>query len=294
MGLPMARNIANAGGEVRAWNRSGEKAEPLADDGIEVFDTAAEAASGADTILTILTDADSVLDTMEEVDGVIAGAEEEAIWMQMTTIGIEGIERDRGHRALRRTRRSAPPRSRRRPGGGHEAARRAGQAHRARLRAGWDSRRLRADLRRHRPEDALAWGDRERNPDEAGGHSWILTLVEGLGETLAFAEGIGVDPPQFLETISDGPTDNAYAQLKGKMMIEGEFEPSFKLALAAKDARLVVEAMERHDLDLPVLEAIRDQLEEAAAEHGGKDMAATYLASTPRAPARGWGSHACG
>ena len=38
MGFPMARNIARAGHEVRAWNRTPERAEPLAEDGIEVAD----------------------------------------------------------------------------------------------------------------------------------------------------------------------------------------------------------------------------------------------------------------
>src|SRR5512143_601183 len=55
MGLPLARHMAKAGIEVRAWNRSREKAEPLADDGVEVLDTATEAASGAKVILTILS-----------------------------------------------------------------------------------------------------------------------------------------------------------------------------------------------------------------------------------------------
>ena len=112
-------------------------------------------------------------------------------------------------------------------------------------------------------------------------NSWLLSQVEGLAETVAFAEGIGVAPSRFLETISGSPVDNPYAQVKGKMMIERSFAPAFKLELAAKDARLVIEAMERHDLDLPMVKAIRAQLEEAAAEHGEKDMAATYLASAP-------------
>src|SRR5215211_4771317 len=105
-------------------------------------------------------------------------------------------------------------------------------------------------------------------------NSWILTLVEGLAETIAFAEGIDIDPERFLEVIEGGPTDTAYAQLKGKMMIECSFEPSFKLALASKDAGLVLEAMERHDLDLPLLETIRERLADAARDHGEEDMAA--------------------
>jgi len=93
MGLPMARHLAKSGKAVRAWNRTGEKAEPIAEDGAEVLGTAAEAATGADTILTILSDADAVVSTMEGSDGALAGAGEGAIWLQMSTIGIEGIER---------------------------------------------------------------------------------------------------------------------------------------------------------------------------------------------------------
>jgi 3-hydroxyisobutyrate dehydrogenase len=51
MGSAMARNLAHAGHEVRAWNRTRAKAEPLAADGVIVCDTAAEAIR--DTAVTI-------------------------------------------------------------------------------------------------------------------------------------------------------------------------------------------------------------------------------------------------
>jgi 3-hydroxyisobutyrate dehydrogenase len=65
-------------------------------------------------------------------------------------------------------------------------------------------------------------------------------------------------------------------------MIERDFEPAFRLGLAAKDARLVAESAERRGLDLPVLSAIAQRMTAGAEEHGDKDMAATYLMSTPR------------
>jgi 3-hydroxyisobutyrate dehydrogenase len=65
-------------------------------------------------------------------------------------------------------------------------------------------------------------------------------------------------------------------------MIERNFDPQFRLELAAKDARLVDEAAKRADLDLPVLSAIAQRMTEGAREHGDKDMAATYLTSTRR------------
>ena len=60
---------------------------------MEIGETPAATASGADVILTIVTEADAVISTMEGSDGALAGAEDGAIWLQMTTIGIEGTER---------------------------------------------------------------------------------------------------------------------------------------------------------------------------------------------------------
>ena len=107
----------------------------------------------------------------------------------------------------------------------------------------------------------------------------MLSIVEAAAETVALAEGIGVDPARFLEAVEGGPLDLTYLRLKAGAMIERKFEPSFRLTLAAKDARLVLEAAERHDLELPLLEVIAERLAEGASEHGDEDMAATYLTS---------------
>jgi 3-hydroxyisobutyrate dehydrogenase len=276
MGLPMARNLAAAGIPLRAWNRSREKAGPLTEDGAEVLDTAAEAATGASVVLTILSDAEAVIDAMEGADGVLAGAEDGAIWLQMSTIGIEGTERcaslaeENGLILV-----DAPVVGTKQP---------AEQGKLTVLASGPEEARERCEPIFDAISQKAVW------LGEAGTgtrmklviNSWLLSLVEGLAETVAFAESIDIDPAQFLETIAGGPIDNAYAQMKGRMMIERSFEPAFKLELAAKDARLVLEAAERHDLDLPMLDAIRSQLEEAAEEHGEKDMSAAYLACAPK------------
>ena len=77
------------------------------------------------------------------------------------------------------------------------------------------------------------------------GNCWVLALVEGLAETIALAEHLGVDPRDFLTMIDGGPMFAPYARLKGEAMIERKFEPSFPLALAAKDAGLIAEAARR-------------------------------------------------
>src|SRR5215207_11069544 len=87
MGAPMARNLLAAGFPVRAWNRTAERAAPLADSGAVVASSPREAAEGASIVLTMLTDADAVLDTAANA---LAGAE---LWVQMSTVGVEGAER---------------------------------------------------------------------------------------------------------------------------------------------------------------------------------------------------------
>ncbi len=93
MGAGMARNIARAGIELIAWNRSREKAEPLTEDGARVCDTAAEAAAAADVIVTMLSDADAVLAAMGGEHGGLAGARAGNVWVQMSTIGEQGTAR---------------------------------------------------------------------------------------------------------------------------------------------------------------------------------------------------------
>jgi len=112
-------------------------------------------------------------------------------------------------------------------------------------------------------------------------NAWIVSVVEGVAETIALAQGLELDPALFLEAIEGGPLDARYARVKAQAMIDRNFEPTFALKLATKDAKLAAESAERHELDLPVLAAIAQRMAEAVPEHGDKDLSATYLSSAP-------------
>ncbi len=101
MGGPMAANLASAGLDVRVWNRSREKAEPLADRGADVADSPAQAAAGADVVLTMLADGDTVESVMSGEHGALAAIGDDAVWLQMSTVGIDATERLRGLAAQR-------------------------------------------------------------------------------------------------------------------------------------------------------------------------------------------------
>ena len=56
MGAPMARHLLAAGHELRVWNRSEGKTEPLLREGAIAAGTPAEAELGADAVFTMLFD----------------------------------------------------------------------------------------------------------------------------------------------------------------------------------------------------------------------------------------------
>ncbi len=275
MGLPIARNLARAGFDVRAWNRSTEKTQPLTDDGVEIVASAAEAAEGAGVVLTILSDAEAVVAVMAGGGRALSAMGEDSIWIQASTIGEQGTQRcialaaERGVGFV-----DSPVLGTKAP---------AEQGKLVVLASGRD------DLRARVAPIFDVIGQRTMWVGEAGSgtllklvsNTWILSVVEGSAEALALAEGVGVDPKLLLEAVAGGPLDLPYLQVKGNAIMQRDFEPSFRLALAAKDARLVEETARRHNLDLPLVTTIRERLDEGSRAHGDLDMCATYLTSAP-------------
>jgi 3-hydroxyisobutyrate dehydrogenase len=271
MGAPMARNIKAAGHTVRAWNRSIDKARPLAEDGVEVVEDARAAVEGAEVVVTMLADASAVHAVLVDA-GALDAMDDGAVLCQMSTIGIVGIEdvaklcAERGIPLV-----DAPVSGTRQP---------AEQGKLTVIAAG--------------PADAVercepifdAVGASTIRLGEAGEatrlklvlNHWLLALVDSLAETIDFAQGIDVDPTMFLKAISGGPLGPAYADLKGGAMIEGNFDPpAFPLHLAGKDADLVAEAAQRHELELELIPVIRERIGRAVdAGHGEEDMAAIF------------------
>jgi 3-hydroxyisobutyrate dehydrogenase len=273
MGAPMIRNLLSAGLSVRVWNRTREKAEALAKDGAEVAATPAEAASGADAVVTMLADGSAVEEAMNGGDGAF-GALGGAPWIQMSTIGLAATERLKATAGEREALFvDAPVLGTREP---------AEQAQLVVLASGPDQARERCAP----VFDAV--GRKTMWVGEAGAGSrlklvlnmWILSVVEGLGETIGLARALGVDPEGFFEAVEGGPLAMGYADVKGRAMIADEFPPSFALSLARKDAELVLEAAA--DLELPVARAVAEQLARAEEQGlGDEDMAALVRLSSP-------------
>ncbi|MFG2354506.1 NAD(P)-dependent oxidoreductase [Streptomyces sp. NPDC048521] len=275
MGAAMARNLCRAGLDVRAWNRTREKAEPLTADGARVTDTPAEAVEGADVVLTMLYDGNTVLEVMREAAPALRPG---AVWAQCTTAGTDlvtdlaAFAREHGLVFY-----DAPVLGTRQPA-------EAGQL--TVLAAGPEAGRETVAPVFDAVGAKTVWTGDDGGAGSASrlklvANSWVLAATAAAGEVLALSKALGVDPHQFFDLIEGGPLDMGYLRAKAALVIEGKLSPaSFAVTTAEKDARLIVEAGEREGVRLDVAEATAERLARAAAQgHADEDMAAAYFAS---------------
>jgi 3-hydroxyisobutyrate dehydrogenase len=268
MGAGMARSLLRAGHAVTVWNRTAARAEPLAGDGATVAGTPAEAVAGAEVVLVMLFDTASVLEVIGE-----AGPSE-AVWLQASTIGPDGMAEvaATGLRVL-----DAPVLGTKGPAEqGKLVALLSGDEALVELAApvvaGYSARSVYAGPRLG-AASAL----------KLVCNAWVSTLNAAVGQSMALAEGLGVDPRMFLDAMTGGAADSAYLHLKGELVAERAFPAAFSLAGALKDVELILAAARGVQVGDDVLAGLATAYRRAVdAGHGAEDMAAVYHAFPPR------------
>ncbi|MGD3106322.1 NAD(P)-dependent oxidoreductase [Streptomyces sp. YGL11-2] len=274
MGAAMARNLARAGLDVRAWNRTRAKAEPLAADGARITDTPAEAVDGADVVLTMLLDGPAVLDALRQAAPRLAPG---TLWLQMSTVGPEALvplARFAAEHDLRFV--DAPVVGTKAPAEKGELTILAAGPQELRERAG-------------RVFDIVGSRTQWVGEDGTGGaasrlklvvNTWVLTVISGTGEALALAEGLGVDPRDFLATVAGGALDMPYLRMKAEMILSGDFPASFTVSAARKDVRLITEAAGAAGVRVDLVAGAAERFRRAEEQgHGDEDGSAAYFAS---------------
>jgi 3-hydroxyisobutyrate dehydrogenase len=273
MGAPMARNLLRAGFEVRVWNRTPAKAQALAATGARVTSQPAAAVTGADVVITMLTDGAAVEQVMAGPASALHAVGTGAIWVQMSTVGVEWADRLAGLAALHRVDFVDAPVS------GSSQPAEDGQL--VILAAGAGPARSRLEPVFDVLGRQTLWLDHvgEGSRLKLALNNWLAVQVEGMAETLALSSALGLDPHLFLTTIAGGPLASAYATNKGNAMLNADFIPGFPLQHAAKDAVLATEAAHHQGMELPLTTALLRRWHRAIELGHGKDDVAAAITS---------------
>ena len=266
MGHAMATSMLRAGIPTIVWNRRPAATRDLAGLGADVAETAADAARRAGVVVTMVTDTDAVMSIARD-QGMLAALAPGAIWVQMATIGVAGIERVAAMVQAERpdvTLLDAPVSGSREPAERGQLTIFASGPEEARPRV--------APL-----FDAL--GQRTIWVGEVGAGSRLKlvnnTLVafaaEAVANAAALARRLGLATETVVDALGGNPLVSPWQAAKLARIATGEFSAQFGLSLALKDVHLALQAA--GDDRLAVLGCLAEEWQQAVDEGlGDQDL----------------------
>ncbi|MEV4256351.1 NAD(P)-dependent oxidoreductase, partial [Spirillospora sp. NPDC049652] len=230
----------------------------------------------ADVIVTMMTDGAAVAEVME---AAAPRARRGAVWAQMSTVGVAALgplAELAGRHGL--TFVDAPVQGSRQPAeegklvvlaAGPESAREA-------VRPVFDAVGQRTMWL---GDDGAAGGGTRLKMVSVG---YAITLTSLVAESMALAEGLGLDPRAFGEVVTGGPLDCGYLQSKMKAVLDRDFRPTFTVRNASKDTGLIMEVASSAGIRVDLTDAARQRFLRAVEQgHGEEDMVASFFAGFP-------------
>jgi 3-hydroxyisobutyrate dehydrogenase len=266
MGHGMAASALRAGLPVIVWDRRMEAARDLAERGAQLAASAADAARRAAIVVTMVTDADAVI-SIAAGQGMLAALAPGAIWAQMSTIGVAGIDRVAALASAERPDvmlLDAPVSGSREP------------AERGQLTI-FASGPAEARPRVAPLFDAL--GQRTIWVGDTGAgtrlklvnNTWLAFANEAVAASVALAHRLGLATGTVLDALGGAPLVSPWQAAKLQRIAEDEFSAQFALSLALKDVYLALQSA--GDGRLPVLACLADEWQHAVDQGlGGQDL----------------------
>jgi 3-hydroxyisobutyrate dehydrogenase len=237
MGHGMATSALRAGIPTVVWNREPETTRDLVGLGADVAESVADAAGRAAIVVTMVTDTDAVISIARD-QGMLAALDSGAIWVQMSTIGVAGIERvaalvdgERPDVMLV----DAPVSGSKDP---------AAQGQLTIFASGPDEARPRLTPL----FDALGQRTIWVGPVGAGSrlkvvnNTWLAFSNEAVASSVALARRLGLDTDTVVDALGGGPLVSPWQAAKLQRIAKGEFSAQFALSLALKDVHLALQA----------------------------------------------------
>lgn len=273
MGLPMATNLIESGYKLRVYNRTAQKAQPLAQKGAEVANSPDEVVEPGGIVITSVANDQALEEVVLGENGILSKLGTDGIHLSMSTVSpviaqkLAQLHQQQGSHYL-----AAPVFGR--PDAvvarklwiclsGNRAAK----------------ERVRSVL------DKLGQGVFDFG-EEAGaanvvkiaGNFLIISAIEAMAEAFTLAEKNGIERTQianlFAQTLFACPIYQNY----GNAIAQQQYEPAgFKLSLGLKDVTLALQTAQESQMPLPIASLLHDRLI-AAVARGKGDIDWTGLA----------------
>src|SRR3981189_1621543 len=254
MGFEMARALGKAGCDIRVWNRTRAKAEPLAKDGAKIADGLPELA-GCDIVFCMVSTYDDVKEVIAGPKGLLSGSARPKLVVERPSISLEGSA-DRGKilSAKGVELLSAPV-------SGNAKVIKAGKLTivASGPRSAYD---LAAPYLAMMGQGSSYVGEGELSRIVKICHNVMLGVVtQCMAEITVLAEKAGVPRHAFLDFLNKSVMGSTFTRYKAPAFVNLDFHVTFTPYLLRKDMDLGLEAGRKLEVPMPLASITRDLIQ---------------------------------
>ena len=269
MGLPMAKNLLKAGYELKAFNRTESKAEPLREFGGKISKSIKEVVSDNDVVITMVTDdnsVDAVMNSQEFLDNLKV----DATVIDMSSVKPTTAIKHGNNLYSKNINYLDAPVS-----GGTIGAEEATLA----IMVGGEQKVFDnvIDVLKAMGNPTLVGPLSSGQVSKLANQIIVGLTIGAVAEAVTLCEKAGANPNKMIKALSGGWADSKILQTHGKRMIEKDFTPKGRTSVHLKDMNNILECAESYKTHLPISNLVKEMYKRLVENgHGEKDHSSLY------------------
>jgi len=271
MGFPMAKNLLKSGYNLKAYNRSQDKADRLKEFGAEISVSIKDVVTNSDIIITMLTD-DNAVEKVMGSDEFISNINEGATVIDMSSVNpVLTIKYSKKLKEKKIDYLDAPV------SGGTIGAEEATLA----IMVGGDEETFKNcyELLKKMGNPTLVGPVSSGQISKLANQIIVGVTIGAVAEAVTLCEKSGTNPNKMIEALSGGWADSKILQTHGKRMIDKDFTPKGKTTTQLKDMTNIINAGKAVETHLPISSLVKEMYKDLVADgHGNTDHSSLYNA----------------
>ncbi|MDC0585843.1 NAD(P)-dependent oxidoreductase [Candidatus Pelagibacter sp.] len=269
MGLPMAKNILKAGYNLKVFNRSQNKAEPLKELGAEIASSVKDAVKESDIIITMLTNDKAIDDVMNSsvfLDNLKSGA----TVIDMSSVKPTTATKHGNNLKSKNINYLDAPVS-----GGTIGAEEASLA----IMVGGEQKVFdeATDILKTMGNPTLVGPLSSGQVSKLANQIIVGLTIGAVAEAVTLCEKAGANPNKMIKALSGGWADSKILQTHGKRMIDKDFTPKGRTSVHLKDMNNILECANSYNTYLPISNLVKEMYKSLVENgHGETDHSSLY------------------
>jgi len=269
MGLPMAKNLLKAGYELKAFNRTESKAEPLKEFGAEIASSIKDVVNGSDAVITMLTDDKAIDDVMYSSD-FLDNLKSDATVIDMSSVKpTTAIKHGNNLNSKNINYLDAPV------SGGTIGAEEASLA----IMVGGEQTVFDEvkDMLNTMGNPTLVGPLSSGQVSKLANQIIVGLTIGAVAEAVTLCEKAGANPNKMIKALSGGWADSKILQTHGKRMIDKDFTPKGRTSVHLKDMNNILECANSYNTHLPISNLVKEMYKSLVENgHGETDHSSLY------------------